>query len=72
MTKNRICATDEGLPAKITLSECQSNAVILAEMVDGIDLMANEGKRFDSARIAVTVAALERANRLASDLEALL
>ncbi|WP_294610642.1 hypothetical protein [uncultured Roseovarius sp.] len=51
------------------IRDCQSDAVILAEMLDGISLMSNEGKQFDSARVAVTVAALDRAKVLAEALD---
>lgn len=54
-----------------TLSDCHHDAVVLAEMLEGIDLMGNEGATFDSARIAVTIAAMEWAQRLRDDLETL-
>ncbi|MFD0981618.1 hypothetical protein [Tropicimonas aquimaris] len=53
------------------VSDCQSDAVVLAGMVEAIDLMANEGERFGNAIAAVTIAALDRANKLASDLDSI-
>lgn len=54
-----------------TLSDCQINAVVLAALIEGIDLMGNEGKTFDDTRVAVTTVALRLANELASDLDRL-
>lgn len=51
------------------IKNCQCQAAILAEMLEGIDLMSNEGKQFDGARVAVTVAALDRAKVLAEALD---
>lgn len=51
------------------IKDCQSDAVILSEMLAGIDLMSNEGALFDGARVAVTIAALDRANALAEALD---
>jgi len=56
------------LPKK-TLADLQSDAVVLAGKLRGIDLMQNEGKMFDGARISITTAALERAEKLADDLD---
>ncbi|HCP81273.1 MAG TPA: hypothetical protein DIT67_06680 [Octadecabacter sp.] len=71
MTKSRICATATGLPANATITDCQHDAVILAEIVEAIDLLTNEGKRFDSVRFAITEVALEKARKLADDLDVL-
>lgn len=54
-----------------TLSDCQINAVVLAALIEGIDLMGNEGETFDDTRVAVTTVALRLANELASDLDRL-
>lgn len=54
-----------------TLIDCQHDAVVLSELLRGVDLMANEGKMFDSARVAVTMVALQRAEELANDLDRL-
>ena len=54
-----------------TLADCQHDAIILAEMLEGIDLMGNEGGVFDGPRIAVTIVALERAKALANALDKL-
>ncbi|SNT38017.1 hypothetical protein [Tropicimonas sediminicola] len=71
MTEQRACATDTGLTIERRVSDCQSDAVVLAGMVEAIDLMANEGERFGNAIAAVTIAALDRANKLASDLDSI-
>jgi hypothetical protein len=54
-----------------TVSDCQSDAVVLAALIEGIALMDNEGKAFDNARVAATTSALRLANELASDLDRL-
>lgn len=56
-------------PKFTLLKDCQHDAVILAGMMEGIDLMSNEGPVFDNARVAVTMAALELAKKLADDLD---
>jgi hypothetical protein len=73
MTTNHTSAADAGMPKQPlkSLSDCQHDAVILAGMIEGIDLMGNEGTIFDEARAATTVAALEHARRLADDLDVL-
>ena len=52
-----------------TLSTCQTDAVTLAALIEGIDLMGNEGAAFDNARIAATTVALRMASQLAADLD---
>lgn len=52
-----------------TVQDCQAEAVVLAEMLRGIDLMNNDGALYDGARVAITIAAVERAERLADALD---
>lgn len=47
-----------------TIGECLFEACIVSEMLQGIDLMCNEGTTFDEARIATTIAAKDRAQKL--------
>ncbi len=46
-----------------TLSDCQHDAVVLVGLLNAIDLMGSAGQMYDSGRIAVTIAALERVRR---------
>lgn len=52
-----------------TLSDCQHDAVILATVLEGIDLMGNEGEPFDNARGGTTILALRLAQELADNLD---
>ncbi len=52
-----------------TLADCQHDSVILSALIEGIDLMDNEGQAFDEARVAVTGVALEKARALCDALE---
>lgn len=52
-----------------TIEDIQHDAVVLSALLEGIDLMDNEGSAFDEARHAVTMVALERARALANDLD---
>lgn len=52
-----------------SVQDCHGEAVILAQMLRGIDLMSTEGAKFNGARVAVTIAAVERAERLAAALD---
>ena len=52
-----------------TLEEIQHDAVVLSALLEGIDLMNNEGAAFDDARNAVTGIALEKARALANDMD---
>ena len=54
-----------------TLSDCHHDAVILSSMLEGIDLMDNEGKLFDNSKSACIAVALQRAQTLANDLDKL-
>ena len=54
-----------------TLTDCQSDAAILSDIIEAIDLMNNEGAMFKNSRDAVTIAALRMANELANDLDRL-
>ncbi|MGM0740155.1 MAG: hypothetical protein ACQEVT_01085 [Pseudomonadota bacterium] len=54
-----------------TVGDCQAEAVVLSEMLRGIELMNDGGKQFDGARVAVTIAAAERAEQLAAALDAI-
>jgi len=56
---------------KPTLADCQRNSFILADMLEGIDLMHHEGEMFSGPCYAITIAALERANSLANALDGL-
>lgn len=54
------------------MTDCQTDAVVLAGMVEAIDLMHNEGgANWENAVTAVTIAALARARKLADDLDEL-
>lgn len=68
---NAVSANDIPMPANKALSQCHHDAEIVSQMLLGIDLMGNEGKAFDSPRIAITMAALEKAEKLAADLDAI-
>ena len=52
-----------------TLPECQHEAVLLSEMLEGITLMDNEGDHFAGPRTAITMVAHEKANMLAEALD---
>ena len=54
-----------------TLDECEHDAIILAGVVQALDLLDHEGKEYESARAAVTTAALRMADRLAEDVSKL-
>ena len=54
-----------------TVRECQRAAVLLTGLIEGIDLLENEGLRHENARVALTSIALERAGELASALDRL-
>jgi len=62
-------ATPANEPARPTITDCHTSAIILSEMLEGIDLMNNEGAPFDNARIATTIAAVRFAKQLADDLD---
>lgn len=66
-TKERAGATDEVVPGK-TLLDCQTDAIILAGLMEGIDLMENEGEIFKNARAASMRVAARLAQELADDL----
>lgn len=66
---NADSANNTGLPKTKTLTQCQHDAVVLSGMIEAIDLMGNEGEQFDCARVSVTMEALEKAKRLAVDLD---
>lgn len=53
-----------------TMRTIQHDAVLLQGMLEGIDLMQNEGARFEGPRITLTMVALRMATRLVNDLDA--
>ena len=59
-------ATDT--PTK-TVRDCQHDAVLLKGLIEGLDLMENEGPRFENARVSLTMVALQWAQQLADDLD---
>ena len=72
MSNDHVPATDTGLPKEPkAVGDCQRAAVLLTGLIEGIDLLENEGLRHENARIAMTTLALERADQLANALDAL-
>ena len=67
-TNERASASDEVMPGK-TLLDCQTDAIILAALMEGIDLMENEGDIFKNARAASMRVAARLARELADDLD---
>lgn len=66
MTKQPVCGNEPSYP---TFSDCRHAAVVLHGIILGIDLLENEGRDFDEARSAITMAALAHSKKLAEDLD---
>lgn len=54
-----------------SLDECEHDAIVLAGVVQALELLDHDGKEYEAARAGVTDAALRMANRLAEDLSSL-
>ncbi|MAC77566.1 MAG: hypothetical protein CML66_05835 [Rhodobacteraceae bacterium] len=68
------CGNETGLPKLKTLGDCQTDAIVLAGILEAVDLMLSEnsgsdGMTWRNAIASVVTAARKRADDLADDLD---